>query len=256
MPCSDSIVLQACSAAIARVLGPSAVSLLPHLAATGVDISGSAMPAFLSAITTGPSSPVGSGRAISEWRRQRRELPLELSQLLHDIPNLPGALQEAIALLSHHSGHAQEEPRPSGGTSVPGMHPSSAGLHAGAAEQVASTGSSPGGTPQGLPQGAPAKGQVANASGKVLQGLLLLGEMCRVSPRLCDIQGFSLGSQAGLEAALQSQLVELWLTGRVRHASACCADSRTSLHAKGVRASLVWQAAHLLQYRSGHRVGG
>ena len=95
---------QACSAAVTRVLGPAAVTLLPPLAAMDINICGRIIPAFLSAISTGPSSPAGSsGRSISEWRRQRRELPLELSQLLQDTPrhSLAAALQEATTLLTH-----------------------------------------------------------------------------------------------------------------------------------------------------------
>lgn len=55
--------------------------------------------------------------------------------------------------------------------------------------------------------------QVANASAKVLQGLLLLGEMCQVSPGLCDTAGFTPDSVASLEAALQAKLIDAWLTG-------------------------------------------
>ena len=96
------LAAQACSAAVTRVLGPAAATLLPHLAAMDVNICGRIIPAFLSAISTGPSSPAGSGRSISEWRRQRRELPLELSQLLQDTPrpNLAAAVQEATTLLT------------------------------------------------------------------------------------------------------------------------------------------------------------
>ncbi len=57
------------------------------------------------------------------------------------------------------------------------------------------------------------RGQVAVASMKVLQGLLLLGAMSQVSSGLCDISGFSQETMESLEAGLRTQLIEVWLTG-------------------------------------------